>query len=585
MVAPYPRSAPYPDWLADVADDPQYEWVVSGWDRAAAVDGAWFDHAKADAVVKRWPEIFRLTNDRFKGVSFKLVKWQEITVRLLVGWKKPIDIIDPATHEKTVAHVRVFKRLDLWIPRKNGKSEFLAALAVLFFVLEKVQGAEAYVFARNEDQGRVPFSKMRAIIEEANGLTEDARGNVRITFTDKGIFLRETSSLCQLLTGAPDGKHGRSPTVIAGDEIHEWKTRELADTLRQGTGARLQPIELYASTAGRKQNRVGYEWFEESLSIMRGEIDDPTTLVVYFGIDEEDDWANEANWQKANPSLGLTPTLDYLRTEFRKAKGRPAQEAIFQCYHLNRWVDQISGWLPRSKWAACTEDKTAWPKLWELHKGRKAFLACDVSATRDITALVVVLPPDDVHDRWVIIPRFWVPEATLDERAEQDRRVDWHRWVKIGALEATPGDAVDQNFVKKAILEAFAQFEIEQFGFDRWNAAKLVTDLQEDIDAEVMVEMRQGHQTLGLPTKELERLVFAAKIEHGGHPVLAWMAGHCSVRFDANLNYVPDKKNSLDKIDGIAATVMALGLAINGEEDEAAPTSPYDDPEYSVGKS
>lgn len=583
MAAPYPRSVPYPDWLLDVVDDPQYAWAISGWDRAAAVEGAWFDHDKADAVVKRWPEIFRLTNDRFKGVPFKLVKWQEITVRLLVGWKKPIEVIDPATHLPSVTHIRVFRRLDLWIPRKNGKSEFLAALAVLFFVLEKVQGAEAYVFARNEDQGRVPFAKMRAIIEEAKGLKEDAKGNVRITFTDKGIFLRETSSLCQLLTGAPDGKHGRSPTVIAGDEIHEWKTRELADTLRQGTGARLQPIELYASTAGRKQNRVGYEWFEESLMIMRGEKDDPTTLVVYFGIEDEDDWADEANWRKANPSLGLTPTLDYLRTEFKKAKGHPAQEAVFQCYHLNRWVDQISGWLPRSKWALCTEDKKSWPDLWAKHAGRKAYLACDVSATRDITAVVVLLPPDESHERWVIIPRFWVPEATLDERANQDRRVDWHRWVELGALETTPGDAVDQDFVKHAILEACANFDIEQFGYDRWNASKLVTDLQKDgMDVELMVEMRQGHQTLGAPTKELERLVFASKVEHGGHPVLAWMAGHCSVRFDANLNYVPDKKNSLDKIDGIAATVMALGLAISGDEEEAPPASPYDDPDFSV---
>lgn len=576
-------AVPYPDWLLDVADDPQYAWALSGWDRASSVQGAWFDHAKAESVATRWPKIFRLTNDRFKGVDFNLVKWQEITVRLLVGWKKPIEVIDPATHLPSITHIRVFRRLDLWIPRKNGKSEFLAALAVMFFVLEKVQGAEAYVFARNEDQGRVPFSKMRAIIEEANGLTEDAQGNVRITFTDKGIYLRETLSLCTLLTGAADGKHGRSPTVIAGDEIHEWKTRELADTLRQGTGARLQPIELYASTAGRKQNRTGYEWFEESLAIMRGEKDDPTTLVVYFGIEDEDDWTDEAVWRKANPSIGLTPTLDYLRTEFKKAKGHPAQEAVFQCYHLNRWVDQISGWLPRSKWAACTEDKTSWPQLWAKHAGRKAFLACDVSSTRDITAVVAVLPPDDEHQRWVIIPRFWVPEATLDERAEQDRRVDWHRWVEISALETTPGDAVDQDFVKQAILEACAQFDIQQFGYDRWNAAKLITDLQKDsMDVELMVEMRQGHQTLGAPTKELERLVFASKIEHGGHPVLSWMAGHCSVRFDANLNYVPDKKNSLDKIDGIAATVMALGLAIGGDEDEAAPTSPYDDPGFSV---
>lgn len=583
MVAPYPRVEPYPDWLSDVVDDPQYAWAISAWDRAAAVEGAWFDHAKADAVADRWPKIFRLTNDRFKGVPFKLVKWQEITVRLLVGWKKPIDVIDPLTHKPSIEHIRVFRRLDLWIPRKNGKSEFLAALAVLFFVLEKIQGAEAYVFARNEDQGRVPFSKMRSIIEEANGLTEDAHGNVRITFTDKGIYLRETQSLCSLLTGAPDGKHGRSPTVIAGDEIHEWKTRELADTLRQGTGARLQPIELYASTAGRKQNRVGFEWFEESLAIMCGEIEDPTTLVVYFGVDEEDDWTDEVNWRKANPSLGLTPTLDYLRTEFRKARGRPAQEAVFQCYHLNRWVDQLSGWIPRSKWAACTQDPLSWPKLRDMHKGRKAYLACDVSSTRDLTALVAVLPPDNVCDKWVLIPDFWVPAATLDERADQDKRVDWKRWVRDGALRTTPGDSVDQSFVQKAIEEACSHFDVQAFGFDPWNARKLAGDLQLDgMDAELQIEMRQGHQTLSPPTKELERLIFALKIEHGGHPVLAWMFGHSTVRFDANLNYVPDKKNSLDKIDGVVATVMGVGLAMVVEEQDHS--SPWDDPNFSLGK-
>ncbi len=568
MAVPYPLAMPYPDWLANVADDPDYAWAISGWNRAAAVEGAWFDHTKANRIVEQWPKIFRLTNDRFRGVSFRLVKWQDITVRLLVGWKKPIEVIDPATHKPGVEHVRVFRRLDLWIPRKNGKSEFLAALGVLFFVLEKVNGAEAYVFGRNEDQGRVPFGKMQDIIREAEGLMEDARGNERISLHDKSIFLRETTSLCQLLTGAPDGKHGRSPTVIVGDEIHEWKTRELADTLRQGTGARLQPIELYASTAGRKQNRTGFEWFEESMAIMRGDLDDPTTLVVHFGIGDEDDWEDESVWRKANPSLGLTPTLDYLRTEFKKAKGRPAQEAVFQCYHLNRWVDQVSGWIPRSKWALCTADPRSWPSLWDKHKGRKAYLACDVSSTRDLTALVVVIPPDDTCEEWVIIPLFWVPEATLDERAEKDRRVDWKKWVREGALRTTPGDSVDQTFVQQAITDAFGQFDVQSFGFDPWNARKLAGDLQLDgMDAELQVEMRQGHQTLGGPTKEFERLVFAQKVEHGGHPVLAWMAGHCSVRFDVNLNYVPDKKNSLDKIDGIVATVMGIGLAMSVEDD------------------
>lgn len=567
---PGEKAAPsaLPPWLAPVADDPIYQWAILAWGRASKVEGGWFDHAKADAIIASWPRIFRLTNDRFKGVPFKLLLWQEIVVRMLVGWKKPIEIIDPATHLPAIQHVRLFRRLDLWIPRKNGKSEFLATLGVLFFVMEKIPGAEAFVFGRNEDQGRIPFKKMKDVILEAVGLKDDRQGNERVTFTDKGIYLRETASLCQLLTGAPDGKHGRAPTVILGDEIHEWRTRELADTLRQGTGSRLQPIELYASTAGRKQNRIGYEWFEESLAIMRGDLDEPTALIVYFGIADADDWCDEAVWRKANPSLGLTPTLDYLRGEYRKAKGRPAAEAVFQCYHLNRWVDQVSAWLPRDKWAACTTDAKSWPQLYAKHKGRKAFVTGDVSATRDITARMITIPPDDTYDRWVLIPKFWVPEATLDERAAADKRVNWQNWVAIGALSTTPGDFVDQNFVMEDIIQVGRDFDLQAFGYDPWNAAKLVADLQTSgLDAELMIEMRQGHATLGAPTKEMERLVFATKIEHGGHPVLAWMAGHCTVRFDANLNYVPDKKSSLDKIDGIAAGVMGIGLAIAGGEE------------------
>ncbi|WP_279483419.1 terminase large subunit [Aureimonas sp. SK2] len=554
-----------PAWLASVEGDAAYAWAINAWRKAAATDKAWFDHAKADKIAHAWPTIFRLTNDRFRGVTFKLLPWQEITVRLLVGWKIPIEIIDAATHEASIAHVRLFRRLDLWIPRKNGKSEFLAALGILFFALERVPGGEGYVFGRNEDQGMVTFQKMRDIVAQAKGLVEDSAGNQRITMSKKGIFLRETGALCQLLTGKPDGKHGRSPTVIVGDEIHEWTTSELAATLRQGTGARLQPIELYASTAGRKASRVGWEWYQESIGIMSGAIDDPRTLVVHFAIGEEDDWTDEAVWRKANPSLGLTPTFDYLRTEFKRAKGRPVDEALFQCYHLNRWVDQVGGWLPTSKWKACGGEPDSWREFAKRFKGRRAFGACDVSATRDITALVWLFEPDEDHEHWGLLPQFWVPEGTLDERAREDRRVDWHRWVRNDALQVTPGDSVDQNFVAKAIMDGIGTFDVRAMGFDPWNAQKLITDLEVDygLDPELITTLRQGHATLGEATKEFERMVFAQALDHGGHPVLAWMAAHCQVRFDANLNYVPAKSTSADKIDGIVACVMATALAVN----------------------
>ena len=564
-----PDAVALPSWLEKVATNPVYEWAVTAWRRASEVEGAWFDAKKADAVAAAWPLIFRLTDDRFRGKVFKLLPWQEITVRLMVGWKLPIEVLDPETHQPATEHVRLFRRLDLWIPRKNGKSEFLAALGVLFFVLEKVPGGQAFVFGRNEDQRRVPFRKMQAIIEVANGLLEDRAGNVRIILNKKSIFIRETGALCELLTGKPDGKHGRSPTVILGDEIHEWITRELADTLRQGTGSRLQPVELYASTAGRKASLVGWEWFQESLGIMSGAIDDPRTLIVLFAIGDEDDWTKEETWRKANPSLGLTPTLDYLRNEFRKAVGRPVQEALFQCYHLNRWVDQVGGWLPKSKWDLCVSAEGDWRTAYERMKGRRCFGALDVSSTRDLTCLLLWFEPEENGGKAVVVPLFWIPEGTLSERADADRRVDWRRWVKDRALLTTPGDAVDQNFVAEAIKEAFGDFDVQLLGYDRWNASKLIGDLEADnMDVERFVELRQGAATLGEATKEFERLVFSAGLDHGGHPVLSWMAGHCRVRFDENLNYVPARKSSADKIDGIVSAVMAKTLAMNGQEDD-----------------
>lgn len=572
---PEANGGPLPAWLAAHAEAPEYQWAVAAWSRATAIEGAWFDAAKADAVVSRWPTIFRLTDDRFFGVPFHLLPWQEITVRLLVGWKKPIEVLDPHIHRATVTHVRLYRRLDLWIPRKNGKSEFLAALGVLFFGLERVPRNQAYVFGSNEEQGKVPFDKMRVMFEQAAGLIEDQAGNRRIAFTAKSITVRETGAVCTLLTGEPIGKHGRSPGVIVGDEIHEWRTRELADTLTEGSGARLQPIALFASTAGNKQARVGYEWFEESMAVMAGAKDDPTTLVVWFGIGEEDDWTDEATWRKANPSLGLTPTLDFLRGKYREMRGRPVQEARFQCYYLNRWVDQVGGWLPKSRWDACAvgpEGAAGWRTAYDRLAGRRAYGACDVSSTRDLTCVLWLIEPEAPGGLWELSVRFWVPAATLDQRAQDDRRVDWRGWVTSGALATTPGDVVDQGWVEREIKDGFAHFDVVAFAYDPWNAGKLVVDLQKEneagppLDADRLREMRQGHRSLGAATAEFERLVFAARLDHGGHPVLAWMARNARVRFDVNLNYVPDKGSSKDKIDGIVSAVMATALAIGGED-------------------
>lgn len=557
-----PPQCPEPNWLAAVAEEEVYAWALTAWRRAQEVPGAWFDAAKADAAVRMWPQVFRLTEDRFAGKPFRLNRWQEIIVRLLVGWKVPVEVLDEETGLPRMEHVRLFRQLLLWVPRKNGKSEFLSALALLFFVLDGAVGGQGYAFARDEKQGKVVFDKMKAMI----ALSPPLAG--RVTPFKKSIWIPQIRSTFELLSGKPEGKHGRSPTVIAGDEMHEWISTELADTLRQGTGARLQPIELYASTAGVRANEVGYGLWEKSLAILDGRIDDPSTLVVLFAAGKDDDWTDEAVWRRANPSLGLSPTIDFLRREAKAAKDNPRAEAYFKCYHLNQWIDAVVRWLDPKAWARCAKDTKAW-KVWgadrSLFRGRRCFGAFDVSSTKDVTALIWAFPPDEDHPVWQVLCDFWVPEDTLAARVKNDG-LPYDQWAAAGALTPTPGNVVDQNYLKRAILAGIEEFGVEAIAYDPWNSTKLLTDLQEEgADANLFREMRQGIPTLGEPTKHFERLVMAGELDHGGHPVLKWMAGNAVVRFDDNLNYCVAKKKSREKIDGIAAGVMAVGLAMTQE--------------------
>ena len=555
-----PYHDPLPPWLAAVEADPTYDWALIAWRRSAEVPGAWFDYTKADGAVALWPKIFRLTEDRFAGKSFRLNIWQDIIVRLLVGWKVPVEVLDETTGEPRVEHVRLFQELRLWVPRKNGKSEFLSALSLLFFALEGSVAGQGFVFARDEKQAKVVFDKMKTMIAFSTTLSK------RITTFKKSLWIPQIRAAFELLTGKAEGKHGRSPTVITGDEMHEWESLELKTTLRQGTGARLQPMGLYASTAGLKDKIVGFSQWEESRAILDGRIEDPTTLIVIFAAGADDDWLDEEAWKRANPSLGLSPTMAFLRREASLAKDNPRAEAHFRRYHLNQWVDSLVRWLNIKRWDAC--GSTGWETFREEMAGRRCFLAFDVSSTQDVTALVALFPPENEGEKWRLICRFWVPSDTLTNRVREDR-VPYDRFTPSGALETTEGDYVDQNAVQQAIEEALEMFEVERIGFDPWNARKLVTDLQRDgADPDLFVEMRQGIPTLGEPTKQFERLVYAGQLDHGGNPVLRWMAGNVVVRFDENMNFAPAKKKSGEKIDGIVAAVMAIGLAFAGDAED-----------------
>jgi phage terminase large subunit-like protein len=552
---------PEPDWVTRAADEHGYAWARLAWQRAANTPGAWFDATKADAIIARWPTWFKLTVGRFAGIPFRLSFWQECIVRLLVGWKAPIDIIDPETGGPAQVHVRLFRELRLWVPRKNGKSEFLAALALLFWAIEGQRRGAGFCFAHDEAQAREVFDKMADMIGYApNVFRSQATGEIIKVFS-KQLWNADLRSPFRLMPGNAKGKHGRAPFVTVGDEMHEWISTELADTLRQGEGASLQPIRLYASTAGLKSQKVGYGLWEESQKILDGRIEDATTLVVIFAASEDADWKDEAAWHTANPSLGLSPTMAFLRGELAKAV-TPAAEAGFRRYHLNQWVEDFARWITVKKWDLGSADRTAWKRFPDELAGRECFLTFDSTKSFDLAAMCLRFPPIEKGERTKFIWRFWLPSETIEQRQAAER-TPFDQWVTEQALTSIPGGVFELDYAIKAALDAIAKYRVTKIGWDAWQALEFYNRMVAAGQPEnLFVEMRFGTRSLGQGTREFERKVFGGEMDHGGNPVARWMIGHCNVRFDENMNYVPAKKRSEDSIDGIVAAVMAEALAL-----------------------
>lgn len=567
---------PEPEWITRAADELGWGWARIAWQRAASVPGAWFDAAKADVVVRCWPKTFCLTTKRFAGKPFRLAFWQEIIVRLVVGWKKPLELLDETTGQPTVIYVRVFQELRLWIARKNGKSEFLAALALLFWAIEGEQRGQGFCFARKEEQAREVFDKMADMVGYSPTFAAEIKAYA------KALWQQGRKSAFKLLPGTGTGQHGKGASVTVGDEMHEWRDRLLAETLRQGEGTSTQPIRLYASTAGLKTHAVGRELYQESLQILDGRIDDPTTLIVIFEVPEDADWTDEKNWHLANPSLGLSPTLDFLRTEFRKAKGKPSAEAAFRRYHLNQWVEDISRWLKAMHWDACKPappapkfakpSRPAWLRWWESDelRGRECVLSFDSTWTFDFASMCLRFKPLTPDERPKFLWRFWLPADTLAERRKAEH-VAFDTWRDQGAIEEIPGGVFELPWAIKAASEAHQKFKVTRIGWDLWTAKEFYRALvAEGLSESIFEEMRFGTKTLGEASKSFENRVRGAGLDHGGHPVARWMALQCHIRFDENMNFVPAKKKSAQSIDGIVAAVMCEALSMGDQPPDLA---------------
>lgn len=504
----------------------------------------WFDDNAADKAARFFPQHLRLTEGEWSGRPFDLEPWQEHDIiRPLFGWKRPDG-------------TRKYRRCYVWVPRKNGKTELAAGVALLCLVGDGEPGAQVFSIAKDKDQARLVFTKATAMVQRSPELSR------HLECLKPSIYCPALNGAFKPLSGSPEGKHGLNASGLIGDEIHEWPDDRLYTFVHQSTAARRQPLEFLISTAGERRG-YGWEVWDHCQKILDGTIEDEETLVVVYGAGEGDDWKEPATWAKANPNLGVSVKPEYLAAECQKAQELPRLENDFKRYHLNIWTEQAVRWLPIDRWDACAGD-VPWQEMAERLRGRKCFAGNDLSQTTDLTCTSLVFPPEAKGDRWAILPRFFLPEMRIEERVRRDR-VPYDQWVKSGAIQTTPGNCVDYDFVKQQLRDDAEMFQIIKAGFDPWNALQIMLQMiGEGMPCE---QVRQGYLTLSGPSKELERLLLDGLLAHGGHPVLRWCAGNVAIDTDAAGNIKPAKDKSTERIDGIAATVTALAMAFAEEEE------------------
>lgn len=501
-----------------------------------------FDERKAQRVV-RFIEALRHTKGEFHGQPFHLLPWQEKIIRDVFGTVRDDDL---SMRQYTTAYIE--------IPKKNGKSELGAAIALNMLINDDEWKAEVYSCASDRQQAAIVFDVAVDMVRQSPALMK----RVKIIPSTRRMIYQPTGSIYQVLSSEVATKHGLNVSACIFDELHTQPTRALYDVMTQGSGdARRQPLWFLLTTAGTDRNSICWEVHQKALDILEGRKIDPRFYPVLFGLPDDADWTSEENWYRANPSLDHTITIDKVRDAFRKAQETPADENQFRQLRLNQWVKQSVRWMPMDKWDEC--GGVVDPYALE---GRACYAGLDLSSTSDLTALVLVFPPTSEDEPYIALPFFWLPEETLSLRVRRDH-VPYDQWAKRGYIQTTEGNVVHYGFIERFICELGERYNIREIAHDRWNATMMVQTLEDD--GFTMVPFGQGFKDMSPPTKELMRIVLEHKLCHGGHPVLRWNMDNAFVRTDPAGNLKLDKEKSTEKVDGAVALVMALDRAMKNQ--------------------
>jgi len=471
-----------------------------------------------------------------------LEPWQCFFVACIFGWKRKKD------------DKRRYRRALLWVPRKNGKSALAAAIGNYMFAVDGEYGAEVYSGATTEKQAWEVFRPAKLMVTK----TPQFKEAFGIEVNASNMNIMENGSRFEPIIGNPGD--GSSPHCAIVDEYHEHKDDRLVDTMETGMGAREEPLLLMITTAGDNISGPCYQMQLDAQKMLEGALEDNQTFALIYCADVGDDWSEVDTMRKANPNFGVSVSEDFLLNRLQDAKNNARKQSTYKTKHLNLWVGSRDAFYNIEKWQQCAFGN----KISDFY-GKRAYIGLDLASRVDIAALEILIEGDDGN--YAHFSKHYLPEAAADLEHYQG-------WMRDGWLTVTDGEIINFNEIKDDILDLSSKFELVELAYDPFQATMLITDLMDE--GVPVVEMRPTVLNFSEPMKELDAWMREGKILHEDNPVFKWMLSNVTAKLDKKDNVYPNKERPENKIDGPVALIMAIGRAMNAEQNGVQ--SAIDDP-------
>ena len=493
-----------------------------------AFDKGWYFDRKAAVRAITFIERLKHTKGEWAGQRFRLEPWQQFIIWNVFGWKN-------------ADGTRRFRYAYIEIARKNGKTALSAGIGLYMLFADGEARPEVYSAATVKDQAKICFSDAVEIVKATDLKNYLTPYRNSIVYELKGGMMKPLSS--------DYGTHdGLNPSCGIIDEFHAHKDSGMFDVIKSAFGARRQPLMFIITTAGFNKNGACYAYRDNVVKVLRGVNSDDTLFGIIYTLDDQSEWDNPKMWIKSNPNLGVSLSADYLADQVTDAKNRPEAVRNVMTKNVNLWVDAEKTWILDEAWMRCCGEMSV-----DDLAGCECWGGLDLSNISDITAYVLLFHE---RDRFQLLPFFWIPKEKMLEKIRKEN-INYDLWVCAGYVKVTEGNVIDYDFVKADILSIVSRYDLKSSAYDRWNSSQTIIDLQnEGMECN---PFGQGYGSMSAPSKEFEKLVLSGRIEHFGNPVLRWMLASTVIKTDPAGNIKPDKEKSVQKIDGIVASIMALG--------------------------